>query len=47
MEAVPDKDTASLRQDRLLTMLERLLELPATEVNATLKQAAQLVAAKR
>lgn len=44
MEAVPDKDTASLRQDRLLTMLERLLELPATEVNATLKQAAQLVA---
>jgi len=43
MEAAPDKDTASLRQDRLLSTLERLLELPATEVNATLNQAAQLV----
>jgi two-component system, OmpR family, sensor kinase len=44
MDAVPNKDTASQRQDRLLTTLERLLELPATEVNATLNQAAQLVA---
>src|SRR5947209_6814781 len=32
------------RQDRLLTTLEGLLELPATEVNTTLNQVAQLVA---
>jgi signal transduction histidine kinase len=44
MVSVQNKDAASQRQDRLLTTLERLLELPATEVNTTLNQAAQLVA---
>jgi two-component system, OmpR family, sensor kinase len=37
-------DTVSQRQDRLLATLERLLELPTTEVNWMLNQAAQLVA---
>jgi signal transduction histidine kinase len=37
-------DTAHQRQDRLLNTLERLLELPATEVDTTLNRAAQLVA---
>src|SRR5438045_8078909 len=44
MVSMQNKDAASQRQDRLLTTLERLLELPATEVNTTLNQAAQLVA---
>src|SRR5947209_8355088 len=44
MGAVPDIDTTSQRQDRLLTTLERLLELPVTEVNTTLTHAAQLLA---
>ena len=46
VEKVSDQNTdpASQRQYRLLTTLERLLELTATEVNATLNQAAQLVA---
>jgi two-component system, OmpR family, sensor kinase len=42
--SVQNKDAASQRQNRLLTTLERLLELPATEGNTTLNQAAQLVA---
>lgn len=44
MDAVSDRDSASRRQDRLLSTLERLLELPATDVNATLTQAAGLAA---
>ena len=39
-----DKDVTSQRQDRLLTTLEGLLELPATEVKATLNQATSLIA---
>src|SRR5207302_5223093 len=39
-----DKDDTSQQQDRLLTILEGLLELPATEVKATLHQAASLIA---
>ena len=39
-----DKDDTSPRQDRLVAILEGLLELPATEVKATLNQAAHLVA---
>ena len=37
MKQAFDKDDASQRQDRLLTTLEGLLELPATEVKATLE----------
>jgi two-component system, OmpR family, sensor kinase len=37
-------EAAAQRQEQLLTTLEGLLELPATEVNTTLNQAAQLVA---
>ncbi len=39
-----DKDDTSQRQDRLLTTLEGLLELSATQVKATLNQAAHLIA---
>src|SRR5437764_4853022 len=39
-----DKDVTSQRQDRLLSTLEGLLELPATEVKATLNQATSLIA---
>jgi two-component system OmpR family sensor kinase len=39
-----DRDATSQRQDRLLTTLEGLLELPATEVKATLDQATSLIA---
>lgn len=38
------KDAVDQRQDRLLTTLERLLELPTTDVNSALNQVAQLVA---
>ncbi|MFL5702646.1 MAG: ATP-binding protein [Ktedonobacteraceae bacterium] len=44
MDSVQNNEAATQRQDRLLTTLVRLLELPATEVNTTLNQAAQLVA---
>jgi two-component system OmpR family sensor kinase len=37
-------DSTHQRQDRHLTTLERLLELPATELDPTLNRAAQLVA---
>ncbi len=39
-----DKDDTSQRQDQLLTILEGLLELSATEVKATLNQATSLIA---
>jgi len=39
-----DRDVTSQRQDRLLTTLEGLLELPATEFKATLDQATSLIA---
>src|SRR5438270_9813059 len=44
MEAYQNRGDATQRQDRLLTTLEGLLELPATEVTTTLNQVAQLVA---
>jgi len=44
MKQAFDKDDASQRQDQLLTALEGLLELPATEVKATLDQATSLIA---
>jgi two-component system OmpR family sensor kinase len=44
MDSAQNNEVAAQRQNRLLTMLERLLELPATEVNTTLNQTAQLVA---
>ncbi len=44
MDNIDREDTAGQRTDRLLATLERLLELPATEVDATLNQAVQLVA---
>ena len=44
MDSVRYKEEAAQRQDRFLTTLEQLLELPATEVNTTLNEAAQLVA---
>src|SRR6266849_6103771 len=44
MKQAFDKDDTSQRQDRLLTILEGLLELPATEVKATLDQATSLIA---
>jgi two-component system, OmpR family, sensor kinase len=54
MESIDSKDTMmnhmltkeaiGQRQDRLLTTLERLLELPMTDVNSTLNQVAQVVA---
>lgn len=39
-----DKDDTSQQQDRLLTTLEGLLELPATEVKMALDQATSLIA---
>src|SRR5712671_200584 len=44
MKQAFDKDVTSQRQDRLLTILEGLLELPATEVKVTLDQATSLIA---
>jgi two-component system, OmpR family, sensor kinase len=44
MDHTLQKEAVGQRQDRLLTTLERLLELPTTDVNSTLNQAAQLVA---
>src|SRR5437764_9447672 len=44
MEFYQNRGDVIQRQDRLLTTLEGLLELPATEVNTTLNQVAQLVA---
>src|SRR2546421_1984415 len=44
MKQAFDKDVTSQRQDCLLTTLEGLLELPATEVKATLNQATSLIA---
>lgn len=38
------KEVVGLREDHLLTMLERLLELPMNDVNSTLTQTTQLVA---
>src|SRR5436309_6356058 len=43
MKQAFDKDDTSQRQDRLLTTLEGLLELSATQVKATLNQAAHLI----
>lgn len=39
-----DSDNTRQRQDRLLTILEGLLELPATDVKAALNQATSLIA---
>jgi two-component system, OmpR family, sensor kinase len=44
MEVSQNRGDVTQRQERLLTTLEGLLELPATEVNTTLNQVAQLVA---
>ncbi|HEX6479764.1 MAG TPA: GAF domain-containing sensor histidine kinase [Ktedonobacteraceae bacterium] len=44
MNNMLSKETVGLREDRLLTMLERLLELPTNDVNSTLFQTTQLVA---
>ena len=44
MQNAGNVDATLRRQDRLLATLERLLELPATEVKVTLSQAAQLIA---
>ncbi len=44
MTSVQSNEAALTRQEQLLTTLEGLLELPATEINTTLNQAAQLVA---
>jgi two-component system, OmpR family, sensor kinase len=44
MKQTFDKDEAKQRADRLLTILEGLLELPATEVKVTLDQATSLIA---
>lgn len=44
MDINTNRDVGGQREDRLLTTLEQLLELPATDVNLTLKQAAQLLA---
>ena len=44
MQNAGNVDATLRRQDRLLATLERLLELPATEVKVTLGQAAQLIA---
>src|SRR5438105_8668716 len=44
MDQALHREVVCQRQDRLLTTLERLLELPTTDVNTTLNQAAQLVA---
>src|SRR6266516_716501 len=44
MNYMSSKEAVDLRQDRLLTTLEHLLELPTTDVRSMLNQAAQLVA---
>src|SRR2546425_3466854 len=44
MKQTFDKNDISQRQDRLLTTLEGLLELSATEVKVTLDQATSLIA---
>ena len=44
MKQAFDKNDISQRQDRLLTTLEGLLELSATDVKATLNQATSLIA---
>src|SRR5258706_14761910 len=44
MNNMLSKEAVGLREDRLLTMLERLLELPTNDVNSTLYQTTQLVA---
>lgn len=44
MDQALHREVVCQRQDRLLKTLERLLELPTTDVNSTLNQAAQLVA---
>lgn len=44
MKQAFDKDATSQRQDRLLTTLEGLLDLSATEVKATLDQVTPLIA---
>jgi two-component system, OmpR family, sensor kinase len=43
MSSTQNNEVAVQRQEQLLTTLEGLLELPATDVNMTLNQAAQLV----
>ena len=43
MNNMLSKEAVGLREDRLLTMLERLLELPTNDVNSTLYQTTQLV----
>jgi two-component system OmpR family sensor kinase len=43
MKHMLSKEAIGLRQDRLLTTLDRLLELPTTDVNSTLNQVVQLV----
>jgi two-component system, OmpR family, sensor kinase len=44
MDVVQNNENVAQRQDQLLMMLERLLELPAIEVDTTLKQTSQMVA---
>ncbi|MFL5586024.1 MAG: histidine kinase, partial [Ktedonobacteraceae bacterium] len=44
MTQASNQNETSQRQDRLLTTLEGLLELPATDVTATLNQATSLIA---
>jgi hypothetical protein len=43
MKHMLSKEAIGLWQDRLLTTLDRLLELPTTDVNSTLNQVVQLV----
>ena len=43
MDQALHREVVCQRQDRLLTTLERLLELPTTDVNSTLNQVVQLV----
>ena len=47
MKHMLSKEAIGLRQDRLLTTLDRLLELPTTDVNSTLNQVVQLVGEAR
>lgn len=44
MDTIPNRDVVGQRQDRLLGVLERMLELPASDPELTLRQVAQLVA---
>jgi len=44
MTQASNQNETSQRQDRLLSTLEGLLELPATDVTATLNQATSLIA---